>query len=33
MFLRARPSTILHWVELGLLKTKITRRSNGKAGA
>jgi hypothetical protein len=30
MFLRVRPSTILHWVELGLLKAKITMRSNGK---
>ena len=30
MFLRVRPSTILHWVELGLLKAKITTRSNGK---
>jgi len=30
MFLRVRPSTILHWVEMELLNPKITERSNGK---
>ena len=30
MFLRVRPATILHWVELGLLKARVTTRSDGK---
>jgi len=30
MFLRVRPATILHWVELGLLKARVTIRSDGK---
>ena len=30
MLLRVRQSTILHWVELGLLKAKLTQRSHGK---
>ena len=30
MFLCVRPSTILHWVEMGLLNPKVTVRSNGK---
>ena len=31
MFLRVRPSAILRWVEMGLLKAKIVMRIDGKA--